>query len=95
LKNFQDKESLLREYDDFQEEEKNLDVKFLLMMLAFLFLAMILTVPKIYLRNNIYYSSKEIYQLQTEEDSLVEENRRLRRILEDMKFRHLVTDIEF
>ncbi len=90
-----EKEQLLEEYERHQKKEANLEPKLLLMMFALLFLAIALVAPKIYLRNNIYFVSKDIYKLQTEKDSLEEEHRKLKRELEDMKFRHLVTDIEF
>jgi len=95
LSSHDEKEQLLEEYERHQKKEANLEPKLLLMMFALLFLAIALVAPKIYLRNNIYFVSKDIYKLQTEKDSLEEEHRKLKRELEDMKFRHLVTDIEF
>ncbi len=95
MSNIGDKEQLLEEYDDFREKEGNLEPKFLLIMFALLFLAVAIFGPKIYLRNNIYFLSKDIYRLQIEEATLIEENQKLKKELEDMKFKHLVTDIEF
>lgn len=57
-----------------------------------LFLALILYVPKIYLRNNIYYVSKDVNKLYAHYTSLKEENRFLAQQLEDMKFKNQIVD---
>lgn len=57
-----------------------------------LLLALILFIPKIYLRNNIYYVSKEINRLNSHYISLQEENRFLAQQLEDMKFKNQIID---
>ncbi len=57
-----------------------------------LFLALALFVPKIYLRNNIYYTSKDINKLYAHYISLKEENRFLSQQLEDMKFKNQIMD---
>lgn len=59
--------------------------------LVFLFL-MLLSIPKIYLSNNIYYVSKEINQLYSHYMSLKEENKFLIQQLEDAKFKNQITD---
>jgi regulator of replication initiation timing len=48
--------------------------------------------PKIYLRNNIYYISKDINKLYAHFISLKEENKFLAQQLEDMKFKNQITD---
>jgi cell division protein FtsL len=53
---------------------------------------MVLYVPKIYLRNHIYYTSKEINKLYAHYISLKEENRFLSQQLEDMKFKNQIMD---
>lgn len=87
------REELLEELQEYQESQGNLDSKILLLMLGLLVLSMIVFVPKIYLRNNIYFSSKNIAKLQIQHDTLIEENRHLKRQLEDVKFHYLVTDL--
>ena len=57
-----------------------------------LLFALILFIPKIYLRNNIYYVSKEINRLNSHYISLQEENRFLAQQLEDMKFKNQIID---
>ncbi|HFU75792.1 MAG TPA: hypothetical protein ENK66_06035 [Arcobacter sp.] len=57
-----------------------------------LVLALTLFIPKIYLRNNIYYISKDINKLYTHYISLKEENKFLIQQLEDAKFKNQITD---
>jgi cell division protein FtsL len=64
----------------------------ILFLLAMLLLALALFIPKIYLRNNIYYISKDINKLYTHYISLKEENKFLIQQLEDAKFKNQITD---
>lgn len=64
----------------------------LLIVLALLFIVLALYMPKIYLRNNIYYISKDINKLYAHYISLKEENRFLNQQLEDMKFKNQIMD---
>ena len=64
----------------------------LILVFTVLIIALILFTPKIYLRNNIYYVSKDINKLYAHYISLKEENRFLRQQLEDMKFKNQIMD---
>ena len=64
----------------------------ILIVLVIFILAMVLFIPKIYLRNNIYYTSKDINKLYAHYISLKEENRFLSQQLEDMKFKNQIMD---
>ncbi len=64
----------------------------LLIVLAVLVFAIVLYIPKIYLRNNIYYMSKDINKMYAHYISLQEENRFLEQQLEDMKFKNQIID---
>lgn len=64
----------------------------LLFILTLLVLALTLFIPKIYLRNNIYYISKDINSLYAHYISLKEENKILKQQLEDAKFKNQITD---
>jgi regulator of replication initiation timing len=55
-------------------------------------LALALFIPKIYLRNNIYYVSKDINNLYAHYISLKEENKILKQQLEDAKFKNQISD---
>lgn len=68
-------------------------------MVGFVFLLMffvlVLFVPKIYIRNNIYFTSRNIIQLQAQLDSLNEENKHIKKQLEDIKFKNLIHELDF
>lgn len=64
----------------------------LIIVFAILFFALCLYFPKIYLRNNIYYTSKDINKLYAHYISLQEENTFLSQQLEDMKFKNQIID---
>ena len=57
-----------------------------------LIFSLILFFPKIYLKNNIYYVSKDINKLYAHYISLQEENKFLVQQLEDEKFKNQIID---
>lgn len=63
-----------------------------LIVFTLLLFALILFFPKIYLRSNIYYISKDINRLYAHYISLQEENTFLVQQLEDMKFKNQIID---
>lgn len=69
--------------------------KSLIIVLSILVISLVLFVPKIYLANNIYYTSKDINKLYANYVSLKEENRFLQQQLEDMKFKNQIEDSLF
>jgi cell division protein FtsL len=52
----------------------------------------LLLIPKIYLRNNIYYISKDINKLYSQYISLKEENSFLEQQLENKEYENQITD---
>ena len=64
----------------------------LVIVFVLLAFALFLFFPKIYLRSNIYYISKDINKLYAHYISLQEENTFLAQQLEDMKFKNQVLD---
>lgn len=66
--------------------------KALLIVLAVLVISLILLIPKIYLRNNIYYISKDINRLNAQYISLKEENKFLKQQHEDALFKNQIMD---
>jgi len=64
----------------------------LFIVFTILILALFLYFPKIYLRSNIYYVSKDINRLYSHYISLQEENTFLVQQLEDMKFKNQIID---
>ncbi|CAM2853467.1 hypothetical protein [Helicobacter burdigaliensis] len=85
-----EKEEILEE-----TEEQNLSFGFVVFALIAIFLAFLIFVPKIYIRNNIYYSSRNIIQLQAQMSSLSEENKFIKSQLEDIKFKNLTHELDF
>lgn len=67
----------------------------ILIALSAMIIALALFIPKIYIRNNIYYTSRNIIQLQTQLDSLNEENKHIKKQLEDIKFNNLTYELDF
>ncbi|MEA1915544.1 MAG: hypothetical protein U9N30_09560 [Campylobacterota bacterium] len=64
----------------------------LIIVFTLLIMSLVLFFPKIYLRSNIYYTSKDINKLYAHYISLKEENRFLTQQLEDMKFKNQIMD---
>ena len=64
----------------------------LFIVFAILIFALFVFIPKIYLRNNIYYVSKDINKLFSHYISLKEENKFLQQQLEDAKFKNQISD---
>lgn len=67
-------------------------VKALVIVLSVLGISLILLIPKIYLRNNIYYISKDINKLNAQYISLKEENKFLKQQHEDALFKNQIMD---
>lgn len=73
----------------------NLSFKLLLGVLLALFTALLVILPNIYLKNEIYYESRDIAKLYNEYSVLKEENRALKQKLEYIKFKNQVLDTIF
>ncbi len=87
-----DKNELLEEYDAEGRVEKNLDFRFLILVYMVIFVAFLLILPKIYIKNQIYYMSRDIHKLYSEYSILSEENRVLKQNLENMRFKNQILD---
>lgn len=81
--------------DDLDLNTKEIPFKLVLITLCLMALALVLFIPKIYVRNNIYYASRNIIKLQAQIDSLREENKHIKKQLEDIKFRNLTQELDF
>ena len=90
-----DKNELLEHYDAEQRVEKNLDFRFLLLVYMVMFVAFLLILPKIYIKNQIYYMSRDISKLYGEYSILKEENRVLKQNLENIRFKNQILDTIF
>ncbi|MBS4234897.1 hypothetical protein [Campylobacter vulpis] len=86
------KDTLLEGFSKVTKEERNLNANHLLFASLLLSFALFLFVPQIYIRNQIYYLSREIATLKAEESVLNEENKELKRRLENRRFQNQILD---
>ncbi|RTJ47174.1 hypothetical protein [Campylobacter jejuni] len=86
------KNVLLEGYSNATKEDRNLNFNHLLFATLLVSFALFLFAPQIYIRNQIYYLSREIATLRTEESVLNEENKDLKRRLENMRFQNQILD---
>ena len=77
----------------FSTKESGLGLFNLILALLILFLILSVFIPKIYLSNNIYYTSRDIAKLQAEKDLLYEEKRKLQRSIQTINNGHLLLEI--
>ena len=66
--------------------------KSILIVFSVMIATLIIAIPKIYLRNNIYYVSKDLNRLNTQYISLLEENKFLKQQHEDAQFKNQIMD---
>lgn len=83
-----EKSEILEEF----EKPKNLEFIDLVKVFVFMGVAIFIFVPTIYIRNEIYYISRDIEALRTKHSVLIEENRELERKIEELKFRYEIID---
>ncbi|QCD52395.1 hypothetical protein [Campylobacter sp. RM16192] len=88
----QDKEDLLALHEESQKVEQNLNFNTLLVVYIAMLIAFAIFLPKIYITNQIYYTSREIADLSGKRDVLLEENRDLRLRVEQIKYKHQISD---
>ncbi|MBF7069642.1 hypothetical protein [Campylobacter volucris] len=88
--NIEDKYELLDSIKT--EENKNLSLKHLSYASVILIFALLVFFPQIYIRNQIYYISRDIADLRSQEWVLDEENKELQRQLEAIYFQNQVLD---
>ncbi len=88
-----DREDLLNEYDKEQQKERNLSFKTLVTAYLAMFLALVIFLPNIYVKNEIYYISRDINKLYGQYEILKEENRTLKLRIELIRFKNQVLDV--
>lgn len=86
------KNVLLEGFSNATKEDRSLNFNHLLFAALLVGFALFLFAPQIYIRNQIYYLSREIATLRTEESVLNEENKDLKRRLENMRFQNQILD---
>ncbi|NOX15168.1 MAG: hypothetical protein GXP61_03930 [Epsilonproteobacteria bacterium] len=89
------KNDLLNEIDKENKKEKNLDFKLLVIVYLSILVGLLVILPKIYIKNQIYYTSRNISKISSEYSVLLEENRFLKQKVEYIKFKNQVLDTVF
>lgn len=80
--------------DYYEEEERGLSINALLFSLAFIIIILFIFIPKVYIRNHIYYVSKKINALANQHSQLQSENASLERQLQDLHFLYNIKNID-
>lgn len=88
----EDKKELLEAYDEELLKEKNLSFKTLIIVYLSVFLALAIFLPNIYIKNEIYYISRDIGELYDQHELLNEENKNLKLQIELIRFKNQVLD---
>ncbi len=91
-KSFVEKELLLDAYDQEQKKVKNISWQTLLLVYLTIFFTLLVILPKIYISNQIYYTSKDINSMYQKYTALKEENAHLKRELEMVRYQVEVLD---
>ena len=90
-----DRVELLNEYDKELKKETNLNFKFLILVYMTMSVAFLIVLPKIYIKNQVYYTSRDINKLYSQYEILNEENKILKQKLESIRFKNQVLDSVF
>ncbi|RAZ61233.1 hypothetical protein [Campylobacter hyointestinalis] len=87
-----DKEQLLQSHDEYQKTEHNISVRSLFIAYLILLLILAVALPKIYIANEIYYTSRDIAELRNKLNVLLEENKELKSKLEKIRYKNQIID---
>lgn len=74
------------------KKPRNISVKEFFVAVISVILILLVSLPKIYISNQIYYTSRDIAKLKSEESILVEENRELKSKLEQIRYKNQIID---
>ncbi len=89
------KSELLLQLDKEQKREKNISFGSLIWTYIVVFFVLLFLLPKIYISNQIYYISKDINKKYHKYTALREENRFLKKKIEQLQYQNqIVDDIE-
>ena len=88
----QAKNELLNDLDSEQQRAENISLQSLLWVYIVLLFVLLFTLPKIYISNQIYYISKDINSKYHKYTALLEENRILKKKIEQLNYERSVLD---
>ena len=90
-----DKNELLDELDKVLVPKKKLGFGYYSLVMGTLIFTLMVAFPKIYIQQQIYFKSREIYKLKIEYDTLKEENKIISASVESIKFKNRILDTLF
>lgn len=90
-----EKTELLDEVDLVLNPQKELDANYLIYVLLSILFVVVALFPKIYIQQQIYFTSRDIAKLKGEYDTLKEENRLIRSSVESIRFKNQILDTLF
>ncbi|MBN2894953.1 MAG: hypothetical protein JXK05_03555 [Campylobacterales bacterium] len=90
-----DKHEILEAIEPILAPQQQNGWRFLLSVMLMVILFFAILFPKIYLHNQIYYTSREVAKLKREYDALKEENRLIRAEVESIRFKNQILDTLF
>ena len=90
-----EKADLLDEIGLVLNPSKRLDLTYFATLVFALVFTFVVLFPKIYIHQQIYYTSRDISKLQGEYDILKEENRIIKASVESIKFKNQILDTIF
>ena len=83
---------LLDDLDSEQKKVRNIPLQTLLWTYIVLFFVLLFVLPKIYIANQIYYISKDINTKYHKYTALLEENKYLRKKIEELNYQSQIID---
>ncbi|MCF6339970.1 MAG: hypothetical protein L3J10_04350 [Sulfurimonas sp.] len=90
-----DKLELLDEVESVINPKKKLDINHLVYILLSMMLVIAIVFPKIYIQQQIYFTSRDISKLKSEYDTLKEENRVINSSVESIRYKNQILDTLF
>jgi len=89
------KTELLNEIDDVINPKRELDLNHFFYVVLSVFFVIGILFPKIYIQQQIYFTSRDIAKLKGEYDALKEENRLIQSSVESIRFKNQILDTLF
>lgn len=91
----EDKDALLDEIQTVLYPKKELNFLFYLYVMSLIIFVAMFSFPKVYIQQQIYFTSRDIAKLKGEHDTLKEENRLIHASVESIKFKNQILDTLF
>ncbi len=90
-----DKNEILEEVETLIAPSQKMGLRYLVGVLLSVTMLLLVAFPKIYIKNQIYYKSRDIAVLKREFNALKEENRVITSQVESIRFKNQILDTLF